>query len=324
MLRKLFVSIFAVALSLAGSVYAEEAPSFIRVVKNDQDVIVSLDTGIVRYVKKTDDDTNNVTIDLIGVIHIGDRAYYNGLNDLFKDYDALCYELVAPKGTKVPKGGRQDSEEHPLAKIQKIAKSFLQLEHQLDIVDYQAENFVHADMSPQQMAEAMAARGDTQLTLMLGVFRDMLRKQNLEQQKYQNIPVSERPKEMTLEDLLKLLVDPAGPKKIKRILAAQFSDTDSVSLGPTVEQLLITDRNAEAMKVVLEQIEKGHKNIGLFYGAAHMPDFHDRLLKLGFKPVKVGYLTAWDLRVEAGGVEDILRTLETMQQLQEAFGGEQR
>lgn len=330
MLRKLFAPIFAVCL-LAVTAQAEEtkAPSFIKVTKNDQGEVVSLDTGVVRYEKTVvgfgippapgsgiEHPTRKITIDLIGVIHIGDRRYYNGLNKLFKDYDSLCYELVAEKGTVIPKGGRKENEQHPLAMIQKMAKSFLQLEHQLEVVDYTKENFVHADMTPDQMAAAMAKRGDNQLTVALGVFADSIRKQNLQQQKLQNVPVSEQPEQLTLEDLLNLFIDPAGPKKLKRHLAMQFGNADNMNMGPTIEQLLITDRNAEAMKVVNEQIKKGDANIGLFYGAAHMPDFHERLLKQGFKPVKVGYITAWDLRVEPAGVEDILRTLERVNQLQ--------
>lgn len=305
-------ALIVTALTVTAQAEEVKAPPFIKVDKNEAGEVTSLDTGVVRYEKKG---TSSVTIDLIGVIHIGDRAYYNGLNNLFKDYDALCYELVAKKGTRIPRGGRKENEQHPLAMIQKFAKSFLQLEHQLDVVNYQAENFVHADMSPQQMAKAMAKRGDNQLTVALGVFADVIRKQNLQQQK----PATERSKQMTLEELLNLLLDPAGPKKIKRYLALQFGDPDAVNMGPTIEQLLIIDRNTEAMKVVKQQIEKGHDNIGLFYGAAHMPDFHERLLKMGFKPVKVGYVTAWDLRVDPGGVEDILRTLERANELQGAL-----
>lgn len=315
MLRKFFGPIIAVCM-LAVTAQAEEAkiPSFIKVTTNEQGEVISLDTGIVRYEytaapTTTPSEAQKVTVDLIGVIHIGDRAYYNGLNKLFANYDSLCYELVAKKGTVIPKGGRKEANDNPLAMIQKLAKSLLQLEHQLDVVDYTKKNFVHADMSPEQMAAVMAERGDNQMTVALGVFADVIRKQNLQQQ---NLASAPQPKELTLEELFGLLLDPAGPKKIKRSLARQFDDPNAASFGPTVEQLLITDRNAEAMKVVQEQIDKGDTSIGLFYGAAHMPDFHRRLLKMGFRPVKIGYITAWDLHIEpdAVGVEDILRTLE--------------
>ena len=39
-----------------------------------------------------------VTVDLIGAVHIGDVAYYAAAQRRFEQYDALLYELVAPKG----------------------------------------------------------------------------------------------------------------------------------------------------------------------------------------------------------------------------------
>ena len=57
---------------------------------------------IVRYAKPGAD-KDGLYVDLIGAIHIGDKAYYQQLNKDFSAYDALLYELVAPQGTRVPK-----------------------------------------------------------------------------------------------------------------------------------------------------------------------------------------------------------------------------
>ena len=43
-------------------------------------------------------DKHDVTIDLIGAVHIGEKAYYDKLNKEFEQYDVLLYELVAPEG----------------------------------------------------------------------------------------------------------------------------------------------------------------------------------------------------------------------------------
>ena len=48
-------------------------------------------------------------------------------------------------------------------------KLFLRLEHQLEVVDYQKPNFIHADLSPEGMKKAMKDRGDDQMTIVLGV-----------------------------------------------------------------------------------------------------------------------------------------------------------
>ena len=48
----------------------------------------------------------DVVVDLIGAVHVGEKAYYEALNKQFEDYDAVLYELVAPEGTRVPKGAK--------------------------------------------------------------------------------------------------------------------------------------------------------------------------------------------------------------------------
>jgi len=49
-----------------------------------------------------------VTVDLIGAIHIGDKAYFQKLDNSFKKYDALLYEMVARRMKPVarPSDGR--------------------------------------------------------------------------------------------------------------------------------------------------------------------------------------------------------------------------
>ena len=83
-----------------------------------------MQTAIVRYSKtgangKTPE--GNVEVDLVGAVHIGDVAYYEQLNEYFKKYDALLYELVAPQGTRIPKGGKRETG-NPLALLQQMMK----------------------------------------------------------------------------------------------------------------------------------------------------------------------------------------------------------
>ena len=49
-------------------------------------------------------------------------------------------------------------------------------------------------------------------------------------------------------------------------------------------------------RALSERLEKGDKKLGIFYGAAHMPDFEQRLQKLGFKLTRKQWRTAWDIR----------------------------
>ena len=59
--------------------------------------------------------------------------------------------------------------------------------------------------------------------------------------------------------------------------------------------MIISDRNQRCLEVMTREIAAGHKNLGIFYGAAHFPDMEKRLLEQGFKPVKQEWLTAWDI-----------------------------
>jgi hypothetical protein len=61
---------------------------------------------------------------------------------------------------------------------------------------------------------------------------------------------------------------------------------------------IIGERNRHALDVMKKQIESGKKHLAIFYGAAHLPDMEQRLLKQGYKLQKSEWLKAWDLPAE--------------------------
>ena len=264
-----------------------KSQEFIRLRKDEEGKPVALETAIVRYVPASGE--GGVTLDLIGAVHVGDKKYYENLNKRFEQYDAMLFELVAEKGTKIPKGGKPGGDMLPV----ELMKNFLLLESQLVHVDYTKKNFVHADLSPKEMKEAMRKRGETGVTLTLGIIRDILKEANrMEQQQAAN--AVELP-ELTISDLI---FRSSGAVKMKRFLAAQLSSTQAMgAMGETLNTLLIADRNKAALKVFQTEMAKGKKKMALFYGAAHMPDFEQRLLAdYGLKRDKVEWVPAWDLR----------------------------
>ena len=50
-----------------------------------------------------------------------------------------------------------------------------------------------------------------------------------------------------------------------------------------------------AMKVLKEQLEAGKKNIGIFYGAAHLRDMEERLKAMKFEREGSEWRVAWDM-----------------------------
>ena len=69
---------------------------FLRVRVDRKGRPVAMETSIVRYQVKNEQG-KNVTVDLIGAVHIGEGEYFKRLNEEFEKYDSLLYELVAPE-----------------------------------------------------------------------------------------------------------------------------------------------------------------------------------------------------------------------------------
>ena len=281
-----------------------EVGKFLRVHCDAEDRPLAMQTAIVRYVPASGQ--RDLVVDLIAAVHVGDRAYYQQLNEKFEEYDALLYELVTPEGSEVPKKG-QRSGFNPLAWLQQASTEVLELESQMEHIDYSPENFVHADLSPEEIGKAIERRGDNVLTLVLNIAADLLRQKNRRQAEAQK----SFPKNLQPEDLdpFALFFDPNAAAKLKRSLAEEFERTQAQGsgLGGTLHTILIEDRNKAVMAVLRTEMAHGKKHIGIFYGAGHMADFEQRLASdFGLRRESEQWLTAWDLtRQKKGSLEEI-------------------
>lgn len=286
---------------------------YIRLEKDRDGEPLELQTAVTRFAAPGED---GVTVDLVGVVHIGDAAYYKQLNRTFRKYDAVLYELVAPPEKAVPQPGA--GADNPLRMVQKLMESVVDLEHQLDVVDYTRPNVVHADLSPREMQEAMAERGEDAVTLTLGIAADMLRQRNIEARRATSDDDYADPQPFADIDPERILFDEYGATKLKRVFARQFASMgsrDGTGLGRTIKTILVDDRNAAAMQVLNQEIAKGRKRLAIFYGAAHMPDFEERLTAdLGLVRRETTWLPAWDLTLQRkapveGVVESVIEEL---------------
>ncbi len=259
---------------------------WVQVTRDDKGRPTSLRTAIVKYVSDADADAA-VTVVLIGAIHVGDAEYYQQLNKEFAQYDALLYELVAAEGNRVPAVGTTRSR-HPIGALQNGMKDMLDLEHQLAKIDYTKKNFVHADMSPEEFADAMKDRGES-FTQMF--FRMMGRAMAMQSKRQAEGRSSEF-------DLLAALLSDDRARQLKIVMSEQFEEMESllVGMGGANGTTIINGRNKVALDVLREQIAAGKTKLAIFYGAGHMQDMDERLRSdLKFKPVDVRWLTAWDL-----------------------------
>jgi len=261
----------------------EDKAPFVRLSRDPKKQPLALETAVVSHAPQ-DCGRNAPTVDLVAAIHVADKGYYQELNRLFAKYDVVLYELVAPEGTRIPKGGGSPSS-HPVSVLQNAMTRVLQLEFQLRGVDYTGQNMVRADMSPDQFNAAMRDRGESFWTILARVMGYAL----------------SQDKDYAGADarLLMALFDKNRAMALKRILAEEFLDLEgSIGAieGPT-GSAIITDRNTAALKVLRKQIDAGKEKIAIFYGAGHMPDLQKRLRDdFSLVPVGTRWLVAWDLK----------------------------
>jgi hypothetical protein len=257
---------------------------YIRIARNDKNRVIGLDTAIVSF-RPTSPKAEDVRVDLVAAVHVADKGYYEELNKRFKDYDVVLYELVAPKGTRVPKGGRKEGG-NAISSLQVGMKNVLDLDYQLDQIDYTRRNFLHADLSPDELLKSMHDHAPS--------FADIIAQ-------LVALSVAQEAKNQGGNEiaLAFALFDKNRPRALKRLAAVQFEDADSsmAALDGLIGSSLIGERNKRAMEVLGRQIWLGRKKIAIFYGGGHMTDMEKHLrADFSLKPVKTEWLRAWDMK----------------------------
>jgi hypothetical protein len=273
---------------------ADIGEKWIRVVAGDDGATLSMETAIVRFVPADDYEADKPVgdykkyVDLVGAVHIGDKAYYDKLNRRFENYDAVLYELVAAKGTVVPKG-RGTSNTHLLGALQNGMKEMLEVEHQLEQVDYTRKNFVHADLSPDEFWESMEQKDESFIEMYFRVLGASLQMQS-----------KLAPEEQITEfDLMAAFLAEDRARRLKILMAKQFQGMEELMLAfsGTEGSTLITARNERALDVLEEQLDDGQERLAIFYGAGHLGEMKDQIEKrFDMRPASIEWVEAWDLR----------------------------
>lgn len=260
----------------------ESSTQFARVVEDSQGIPRALQLAIVTYVPRHNN--NGLRVDLVSAVHVADATYYADLNQRFRDYDALLYELIAPEGTVVAKAAKQ--RKGFISKTQVAMKSLLDLSFQLDEIDYSRENLIRADLTPTELSQSMSDRGESLYTYFWRIFSTSL-------MEYAKDPLGLRDWQM-----LSSMLAGEDDNSLKTMLAYEMTNMDQVRdiLGSDSDSAIIGARNERAVQVLRAQIEAGAKRIGIFYGAAHMSDMEARLLgELALTRSEIVWVDAWEL-----------------------------
>lgn len=268
--------------TLFGSVLAParaEDPGYIRVEESEKAAM--LQTAVTRFEK------DGVTVDLIGAVHIADQAYYEALTERFANYDSLLFEMVG--GESLKKQADEVANTHSLTRIYaKIARA-LGLVGQMEHIDYRAANFVHADLTMPQFLKKQAEKGESIWKLLA------------ETSKSEEATAGAQPKTFGL--IVGLLTK--RPDIVKLSIIHAMGDAGKQIDGALNDSVIFFDRNIRCMEVLDEQIRDGKRNLGVFYGAAHLPHMQELLEERGFKRTTHEWVTAWNVTKPAKRAEQV-------------------
>ena len=273
---------------------AQQAPTkrkkpsadFMRIRKDHRGRDVALETSITRY-ELTTEKGDRITVDLIGAVHIGEKSYFQKLNKRFENYESMLYELVAPEGTVIPKGGGAEDgiPTNPIAAMQVGMKAVLGLEFQLEHIDYTKKNFKHADMTPEEFSESMEANDESISKMAVRAIG-------------QGMAMQAAGKGGDSMGMLFAMFSKNKELRLRRSFAKQMQnmETGMVVFQGKDGSTILDHRNAKCMEVLESEIAAGKRNIAIFYGAAHLPDMQRRLMS-DFKMKRGGqfWLEAWSL-----------------------------
>lgn len=255
-----------------------KGPAFLRFVATPAKE--ALQVAVASYHGK-----GGVRVDLVGAVHVGDAAYYRQVQRRLDGYDRLLYEMVKPEG--VLPTDRGDS---GLSVMQRWVKHALGLEFQLDAIDYGGLHFVHADIEPERLMQALSANaGGIAAVLLRWSLRDSFR-----------LTYADGSPRSSLWSLTQVALSGDKNRALKRFLARELVEMNGAldelggEGGPA--SILLAQRNAVAVTVLQRTLRTGVKRVGIFYGAAHLADLDARLTRdLGMTRGQVAWLTAWDL-----------------------------
>jgi hypothetical protein len=240
---------------------------FVRFVEDGQQWQGKLQTSINRYVAK-----NGTEVELVAAVHIADAAYYEALNAYFEQRDVVLYELVTSEPDPDLSQQARDDGGSAIGFVQAAMASYLQLQFQLQEINYGADNFRHADLSMQELRSIMDAKNENFFTM------------------FMNLAAAQ----MASEQQARLNGSGAVSSfTVLSLLTALAADNQGQALKYLVT--ILGDRNAAALGELQQVLSDGSgQRISLFYGAAHMPGIERALLEeLEFSMSEQTWLDAW-------------------------------
>lgn len=294
-----------------------------------------LQTAVVSYRKKFPWSLLQpfLQVDLVSTIHIADKEYFAMLQKELESYDCVLYEMVASRESLE---SRRDPSAAARLKstqsrgfsiigfIQRQMARLLMLDFQLDCLNYQPQNWYHADLDFETFKLLQLEKGESFFTFA----RDMTLRSTKALLQSTSIPEELGPWRSKLLWASRVLPMPlVGLVLIGTVCAdmgSQSSDfpelealsrldfgaamkvflakrltSDFTNVTADVEEksVIIGERNRVAIEALQKAIDNGHNKIAILYGGGHMPDLGRRLREeFDLVPSRVQWITAWTIR----------------------------
>ncbi len=248
-------------------------------------------------------------VDLVSAVHIADAAYFREVQGLLESSDVVLYEGVKARDATAADFVKDQGEDtNPVRALQQNLAKWFDLRFQLTEIVYTRPHFVHADMVAEDLLPRTSAKKPATTP---GAGAGSEPEAEAEAAKPSS-PIPGAP--ANAEGLMKMLesygpmleqmLGRPGPMRdrLKRQLAQMLGTADVGAMLGTVlpkglTNLLIDQRNDIVMERLAEQREKlgaqRQANIAIFYGAGHMKDLEQRLVKLGYRRAGGRWLRAW-------------------------------
>jgi hypothetical protein len=272
--------------------FADELPDYVRFAEDARSA--RLEVAIRTFVMPS-----GKTVDLIGVVHIADGAYYRQLNERFDAYDSVLFELIGDPerltGAQPPGDAQQPLPPGAgaLSVIQQAAGDYLDLSFQLTAIDYTGKNMVHADATREEFARMQRERGETTATL----FARAMQAQMVAEMG--NPKSSAAAREFDTFGLLRILLSRDSAAAFKKALAKTFDQMESMTalMEGDDRSAVLSGRNEVVVNKIKEVLAlKKQRRIAVFYGGAHMPGIEASLIKeMKAKASGEEWLAAWTM-----------------------------
>lgn len=259
---------------------------------------------------------------LVGTSHVGDTAYYQGLQKQLDAQTVVLYEGVNAEAHERRVRGGDKSKATSSAKssagpekeedsIQATLAHSLGLVFQLDAIDYDRTNFLNSDLSIQQIQALMMSQatngaaagagkgeGNQSFSYLLQIMDGSSFMGSMMRMGMNFIGSSPKLQAMTKLTLIEMLGQLKGEL------------TEVKGMPEDLKQLvkvLIESRN----EVVVEDLQKETKklkksgSVAVFYGTGHMPDMEKRITQvLKYKPAEEIWYTAFSVDTKTSGLSE--------------------